>query len=65
MFRQMLERMGFLYQRQPEELDHDRQRRREQEGTLSKTPDHRNMVGVWIQKISPSPMNSRSLPGFH
>src|SRR5262245_39943131 len=44
--RQLLERMGFLYQRQPEELDYDRQRRPEQEGTLSKTPDYGKMVGV-------------------
>src|SRR5262245_874571 len=64
MFRQMLERMGFLNQRQPEELDHDRQRRPEQEGTLNKTRIIARWSGFWIQRISPPPMNSRSLPGF-
>src|SRR5262249_34743962 len=61
MFRQMLERMGFLYQRQPEELDHDMQRRPEQEGTLSKTPIIARWSGFWIQKISrPTQTNKRT-----
>src|SRR5262245_24065965 len=63
MLRQMLERMGLLYQ-QPEQLDHDRQRRPEQEGTLTKPPIIARWSGFRIQKISPPPMNSRSLPGF-
>jgi len=56
-------RMGFLYQQQPEQLDHDR-KATEQEGTLTKPPITARWSGFRIQKISPPPMNSRSLPGF-